>query len=368
MSILLDERDSGFTRSKVKFIKGVTINTEHDLVIDLRSRLIETGDLDPYSVISNYFDHDVSEALKAVQHRHGITATGELTESTVAALNRSVDDDIEQVAMNLERWRWMPRELGDQHIMVNVPSYNLTLVRGGVTIADMAVVVGSKKHNTPIFSEDAAFIEVAPTWTVPASIANNELIPMELERPGYLKAERMDFFRRDGDWLKKVPRSEVTEIDFYTKPFPYVIQQRAGEGNALGKIKILMPNRFAVYMHDTQAKKLFEKTDRAYSHGCIRLSEPFLLGRLLLQYDGKSDEETQAILDKKKTTRVKLNDKTPTHISYFTAWVDDQGKLHTRKDVYRHDKRLLSGLYENNTLLSTLNSRAVNMVAEQTEL
>jgi len=178
----------------------------------------------------------------------------------------------------------------------------------------------------------------------------------------------MDFFRRDGDWLVKVPRSHVTQADFYTKPFPYVIRQRAGEGNALGKIKILMPNRFAVYMHDTQAKKLFEKTDRAYSHGCIRLSDPFHLGRLLLQLDGRTAEETQALLDKKKTTRITLNDTTPTHISYFTAWVDDQGKLHTRKDVYNHDKKLLSGLHANNTLLSTLKSRPVNVVAEQAEL
>jgi len=368
MNVLLEERDSGITRTKVRYIEGVTVGTEHELVINLRSRLIETGDLDPNSRISSYFGDEVSEALTAVQPRNGLDATGELTESTVVALNASVDDDIEQVAMNLERWRWMPRDLGDRHILVNIPAYNLTMMNGNQRIADMAVVVGSKKHNTPTFSQGAQFVEVAPTWTVPASIANNELIPIERRKPGYLQSERMDFFRWEGTKLKSVPRSQVTAADFEKKPFPYVLRQRAGDDNALGKIKILMPNKFAVYMHDTQAKKLFAKTDRAYSHGCIRLSDPMRLGSLLLQLDGKTPEETTTLLNKKKTTRVRLNTKTPTHISYFTAWIDDDGKFHKRKDVYKHNKKLIAGLHAQNTLLSTLNARPTSRLAEQTEL
>jgi len=296
MQVLLNERDSGVVRTRVRYIEGVSVDTSHDLIVNLRSRLKETGDLHPNSRISNYFDSEVAEALKAVQDRNGITATGELNESTVVALNASVDDDIQQVAMNLERWRWMPRELGERHIMVNVPSYNLTMMNGDQRIVDMAVVVGSKKHNTPVFSQGAQFVEVAPTWTVPASITNNELIPIERRRPGYLASENFDFFRWEGTKLKRVPRSHVSAADFHKRPFPYVLRQRAGADNALGKIKILMPNKFAVYMHDTQAKKLFAKTDRAYSHGCIRLSDPFRLGSLLLQLDGKSPEETAALL------------------------------------------------------------------------
>lgn len=368
MKVLLEERDSGARRTRVSFIKGLKLHEQHSSIINLRTRLLETGDLNAYSRVSSFFDEDIADALTTFQKRHGLPSTGELTESTVVALNASVDDDIEQVAMNLERWRWMPRELGDRHIMVNVPSYNLTMMNGDQRIADMAVVVGSKEHHTPIFSQAAKFVEVAPTWTVPASITNNELIPLELRRPGYLKSEKIDFFRWEGKKLKSVPRSQVSEADFHKKPFPYVLRQRAGAGNALGGIKILMPNKFAVYMHDTQAKNLFAKTDRAYSHGCIRLSDPFRLGSLLLQLDGKTPEQTTAILDKKKTTRIKLNNETPTHISYFTAWVDDDGKLNTRKDVYKNNKKLISALHENNTLLSTLKSRSVNVLAEQVEL
>ena len=367
MRKLLKERDSAKQRTKVRYVKSVKLGGQHASIIDLKKRLKESGDLPADSPLGILYDNELESAIKAVQSRHGITATGQMNGPTAAVLNATVDDDIEQVAMNLERWRWMPRELGDRHILINVPSYNLTMMNGDQRIVDMAVVVGSEEHNTPIFSEDAQIVEVAPTWTVPASITNNELIPIERRKPGYLESERMDFFRWSDGKLIKVPRSQVTAEDFEKKPFPYVLRQRAGKGNALGDIKILMPNKYAIYMHDTQAKKLFAKTDRAYSHGCIRLSDPFRLGGLLLQLDGKSPEETKAFLKKKETTRVRLKSKTPTHISYFTAWIDDGGKLNTRKDVYKNNKSLIAGLHAKKTLLSTLKTRASTMLAEQSD-
>lgn len=365
MRELLKERDAGVIRTAVQYINGLKPGSEHASIIDLRSRLIETGDLVSNQPLSTYFGSDVETALKAVQARNGITETGELTESTVVALNNTVDKDIQEVAMNLERWRWMPRELGDKHILVNVPAYNLTMMNGEQKIADMAVVVGSTEHQTPAFSQGAQFVEVAPTWIVPASITNNELIPLELKNPGYLDSEGMEYFQWTNGKLKKVARSSVTRADYHKKPFPYVLRQRAGKDNALGQLKILMPNKHAVYMHDTQAKSLFAKTDRAYSHGCIRLSEPFRLGSLLLQLDGKTQDETDKLLAKTKTTRVKLNNKTPTHISYFTAWVDDEGKLNRRKDVYKHNKNLIAGLMEKNTLIKALKNRPISVLAEQ---
>ncbi len=367
MRELLKERDAGVMRTAVQYTEGLALGSEHASIIELRSRLIETGDLDSNKPLSTYFGSDVEMALKAVQARNGIAETGELTESTVIALNSTIDKDIQEVAMNLERWRWMPRELGDRHILVNVPAYNLTMINGGQKIADMPVVVGSTEHQTPTFSQGAQFVEVAPTWIVPASITNNELIPLELKNPGYLDSEGMEYFQWVNGNLKKVARSSVTRDDYHKKPFPYVLRQRAGKDNALGQLKILMPNKHAVYMHDTQAKSLFAKTDRAYSHGCIRLSDPFRLGSLLLQLDGKSQDETDNLLAKTKTTRVKLNDKTPTHISYFTAWVDEKGKLNRRKDVYKHNKNLIAGLMAKNTLVKALKNRPTTVLAEQHE-
>ena len=367
MRELLKERDAGVARTMVQYTEGLTLGSEHASVIDLRARLIETGDLDNNVPLSTYFGSDVETALKAVQARNGITETGELTEATVVALNANVDKDIQEVAMNLERWRWMPRELGDRHILVNVPAYNLTMMNGDQKIADMPVIVGSKKHQTPTFSQGAQFVEVAPTWIVPASITNNELIPLELKKPGYLDSEGMEYFQWVNGNLKKVARSKVTRDDYYKKPFPYVLRQRAGKDNALGQLKILMPNKHAIYLHDTQAKNLFEKTDRAFSHGCIRLSDPFRLATLLLRLDGKSQDESDSLLAKTKTTRVKFTEKTPTHISYFTAWVDDDGKLNKRKDVYKHNKNLLKGLMDKNTLVNVLKNRPITVLAEQNE-
>lgn len=368
MRELLKERDAGAARTLVQYTEGLTLGSEHASVIDLRARLIETGDLYSNVSLSTYFGSDVESALKAVQARNGIKETGELTEATVIALNANVDEDIQEVAMNLERWRWMPRELGDRHILVNVPAYNLTMMKGDQRIADMPVIVGSKKHQTPTFSQGAQFVEVAPTWIVPSSITNNELIPLELKKPGYLDSEGMEYFQWVNGNLKKVARSKVTRDDYNKKPFPYVLRQRAGKDNALGQLKILMPNKHAIYLHDTQAKNLFDKTDRAFSHGCIRLSDPFRLARLLLRLDGTSQEETDHLLAKTTTTRVEFTEKTPTHISYFTVWVDDNGKLNKRKDVYKHNKNLLKGLMEKNTLVNVLKNRPITVLAEQTEL
>jgi len=368
MRSLLKQRDSGVQRTKVSLFEAVQKDTNHDSVIDLRIRLKETGDLDPDTPLTSYFSRDITKALMDVQKREGLTATGELNESTVVALNASIDKDIEQVAMNLERWRWMPRELGERHILVNIPSYKLTMMNGNQRIVNMDVVVGSEKHKTPVFSKGARIIEVAPTWTVPASITNNEIIPLELKNPGYIESERMDYFRWEGYKLVSVPRSDITPEDFLEKPFPYVLRQRAGKDNVLGQVKILMPNKHAIYLHDTQAKDLFAKTDRAFSHGCIRLSNPFLLSSLLLQLDGMSADEAGLFLDNKETTRIKMNTETPTHMTYITAWIGSDGKLHKSKDIYRYNKKLVTALHAEQTLLSTLNTRTATVLAEQDDI
>ena len=364
MHKLLIQRDSGVQRIQVRYVRSAKFGDEHLAFRNLKRRLKQTGDLDQDKRDNVVFDEDLKQALISVQERHGLAPTGEITEDTIVALNRSIDDDIEQVAINLERWRWMPRDLGDRHIMVNIPSYDLNLVNNKQTIVRMPVVVGSVEHQTPIFSEDASIVEVAPTWTVPASITNNELIPLERKNPGYFEREKMDFFKWSKGKLVKVDRAKVTQKDFTTTPFPYVVRQRAGKHNALGMLKILMPNKHAIYLHDTQSKKLFSKTDRAYSHGCIRLSDPFLLASMILQLDGYSPTETDKILASEETYRVNLKHKTPTHLAYFTAWVDDEGRLNKRKDVYEHNEKVRVALEFKNTLIANLDKRQRWLLSE----
>ena len=363
MRLLLNERKSGIKRTKVKNHKQLKPGTYSPQVGLLKQRLIETGDLSENADMSKQFDETLIAAVKDFQKRHGMDVDGKVGKKTLAALNIDIDEDIEQLAMSLERWRWMPRDLGYMHIMVNLPSYSLQMMNGDQEVVDMPVVVGSKEHQTPVFSKDVKFIEVAPTWTVPRKITQNELLPIERKRPGYLKNKGFDFFSYANGRLEKVAHSDVTPDQIMKRPFPYVLRQKAGKRNALGKLKILMPNPDAIYLHDTQAKSLFKKTERAYSHGCIRLSDPDRLAGLIFQIDGMNSKQTKQLLASKKTKRIKINNKIATHMAYFTAWIDEDGKFHKRKDIYRHNARLKRALFEEKTLLSALDKHFFPLVA-----
>ena len=218
----------------------------------------------------------------------------------------------------------------------------------------MIAVVGSTKHPTPAFTRHMSYLEFNPTWTVPASIANNELVPKERRKPGYLASRQFDYLQRINNRLVKVPAEEVTTDDFKKKPFPYVLQQRGGPINALGRMKFMMPNPYAIYLHDTQAKKHFTLNDRAFSHGCIRLSEPDLLARQLLEGDGYKASAVESALSADRTQRVRLRSPVPTHLTYMTTWVDENGLLQQRPDIYNHDLALTVALRANNTLLSVI--------------
>lgn len=296
------------------------------------------------NTIGKEFDTELEGAVKAFQVRHGLEADGVVAKLTLDALNRPLADRIQQVVVNLERWRWMPSKLEDKHILVNIPEYKLRMTNAGEQIFEMPVVVGKPRHQTPVFSEDMSHVVFAPTWTVPASITNNELIPLEKRKPGYLLKEKIDFFKWVDHRLKPVSRSLITAETYNRKPFPYMLRQRAGKDNVLGKVKFMMPNKHNVYMHDTQAKKLFGKAKRAYSHGCIRLGNPDLMAYVVLQMEGYDQKTVQDYMALTETTRVDLKSHIPTHLVYFSAWQDKQGVMHFREDIYGQDKRLVKAL------------------------
>jgi len=306
MRLLLQERESGAERTKITGKKQLEPGMRSPQVIALKQRLKETGDLSVDADMSSHFDEQLLSAVKDFQERHGMDQDGKVGKKTRAALNVTIDEDIEELAMSLERWRWMPRDLGYMHMLVNIPSYKLQMMNGDQKVIDMRVVVGSQEHQTPVFSKDVKFIEVAPTWTVPRKITQNELLPIERKRPGYLRKKGFDFFSYRNGRLEKVAHSKVTREQINRNPFPYVVRQQAGKTNALGKLKILMPNPDAIYLHDTQAKSLFKNTERAYSHGCIRLSDPDRLAGLIFQIDGKDPKQTKQLLASKETKRVRI--------------------------------------------------------------
>lgn len=354
MRKLLNERTSGQRRITVADTQE---RAQQSPVSDrerLKRRLIQTGELPANTAVNSISEQSLQFAIESFQQRNGFPVTGIADAQTREALNLRVEDEIQAVALSLERWRWMPRILGEKHIMVNLPDYSVQVRKKGKTILSMPTVVGKVRHATPTFSEEMEYIVFNPTWTVPRSITNREMIPKERKNPGYLQSRNFDIMRRDGDYLVKVPYEEVTAADYAADRFPYVLQQRSGQGNALGNMKFMMPNPYNIYLHDTQAKELFSHHDRAYSHGCIRLNDPETMARVLLHEDGFTEQEIETALANKDRKLVRFTTPIQTHLTYMTTWVDEQGLLNSRADMYDHDEALIKALKAKNTLISNL--------------
>lgn len=295
----------------------------------LRSRLIAEGDLplvpegqQPAPV----FDDAVAQAVARFQQRHGLEPDGKLGEDTVAELNVPVQERIRQIEINLERWRWLPSSLGDSYVWVNVPEFRMELYDEGRKAIDMAVVVGKQQSQTPVFSDMMEYMELNPEWNIPPSIAKEEILPKLASDPGYLASHDMEFVGEGANQR---------------------IRQRPGPDNPLGQVKFMFPNEHDVYLHDSPADHLFSREERDFSHGCVRLERPVQLAEYLLrdkpEWGGTKVRE--AIVSGEQKT-VKLPKKLPVHILYFTAWVEDNGVVQFRKDVYGHDQKLAAALAE----------------------
>ncbi len=324
---------------------GPTIESGHDSmrVSVLRSRLALSGDYDPAldSGSTDVYSLPLEEAVIRFQERHGLTTDGIVGPGTLAALNTSVKQRIEQIQVNIERNRWLPDSFGDRYIVTNIPDYRLQVVNDGVKTLEMPVVVGKPKHATPVFDAEMDHLVVNPTWTVPRSIANKELVPSERANPGYLQSKGYNVLASDGS---QISYDALSPDVWYQSKFPYTLRQRPGKRNALGKVKFMFPNRHSIYLHDTPAKKLFAKNKRAFSHGCVRVGEPRELANHLLQQEGWNPDEIEALFARTKTKRVTFSRPLQNYIVYLTSWVDDNGVLQFRNDVYGHDKQVAKAL------------------------
>ena len=255
----------------------------------------------------------------------GLAAPGILTRRTVAALSGGRPSRLEgQLVANMEMWRWMPRELGADHIEVNVPDFTVTVYRDGVATSKNRVVVGKKDTPTPLFSNAMQVVIVNPVWNVPESIIRKEMLPKLAQDPGYL--DRLGY--------------TVTERNGHL-----VVRQPSGERNALGRVKFIFPNDYAVYLHDTPSKALFATARRAYSHGCVRVDQPFRFAASVLNQDKWSEKRLTGLLGDAER-HVSLPRPLPIHIEYFTAGIDESGRLALRDDVYDYVHRIASALGE----------------------
>lgn len=299
-----------------------------NFIAQVKQRLYATGDYDSTDS-SPTFTSSLTEAVKRVQKRFGLGEDGNITTTLIKELNVPVEERIKQMLINLERMRWLPKEQAGNRIVANIPEFKLHVFEEGAQIFDMDIVVGKEGSGTVVFNDELKYVVFSPYWNIPRSIVRNEILPAMNRNPGYLARNNM-------------------EQTGYSNGLP-VIRQKPGGSNALGRVKFIFPNSYSIYFHDTPAKSLFKKDKRAFSHGCIRLAEPKKLASYLLQdkQGWTPDKITKAMRDGREKW-VTLDKPVPVFISYFTAWVDRDGLLNFRDDIYGHDKKMADRLFAAN--------------------
>jgi len=332
---------------------------------ELADRLQQTGDLAPPARGAAVKPQELLAGLKHFQRRHGLPETGKLDEKTLAAINVPVQNRVRQIEINLERWRWLPQDLGSRYILVNVPAFELNGFEDGKMVIKMSVVVGKELKPTPLFSDRMTYIVLNPSWNVPESIAREEVLPRLQTDPEYLVRNGLEVLPPEGNEV--VDASSIDWMDLDPQTLEYRFRQRPGDENSLGRIKFMFPNQFDVYLHDTPAEQLFKRTRRDFSHGCVRVSKPLDLAAWVLQdssewtreklaeqmsraikptaeeEEGGEEGEDEGEKETPEET-IKLPRPLPVYILYWTAWVQDDKTVSFRDDVYDEDKSLLRSM------------------------
>jgi murein L,D-transpeptidase YcbB/YkuD len=316
----------------------------HAAVPLLRERLRITGDYGSCSsTIENSYGECLQEAIVHFQKRHGLSDDGVIGKETIVALNVPIEKRIEQIRLNLDRIKWLHERDSKRHIMINIPAFTLFFEEDKTLRLKMKVITGTRKNPTPVFSNTVRTIVLNPHWNVPKSIIQNEMIPKLLRNPNAMAKEKIEIYTGWGKDAKKISGGSVNWGRYrYSKTVPYRFAQTPGYHNALGKVKFLFPNQFSVYMHDTPTKHLFDKDVRAFSHGCIRLDQPFELLKTFSTFNESVDfEKSQKILKGKRKAYFQLINKVPVDVIYLTAYVDYDGVLQFRNDIYGYDSMQL---------------------------
>ena len=298
-----------------------------DVVMASQERLHYLGDLEE-APANGQFDSTTRSAVRSFQRRYGLSADGVIGPNFMRAFNIPLDTLIRDITVNVERVRWIPSELPKEYVWVNIPDYKLHAYQGGKEVFNMRVIVGSAAHGTTIFSGNIKYIVFAPYWNIPTSIVKNEILPGINRDPNYLANHNMEIYGHDG----KLP----------------IIRQLPGPDNALGRVKFLFPNSYNIYLHDTPNHDLFTSSNRGLSHGCVRLAEPEKMAEWLLRAD--TVHYPTKVIDSlmnnnPKEKWVTLDKTVPVYLVYFTTWVDENGQLNIRKDIYGHDRKVAEKLF-----------------------
>jgi len=338
-------RQVAATAEKVTVASGKAIEPDaHDeRVISLRSRLSISGDLDAAEVSSSdLYDPTLRDAVQRFQARMGLLADGKIGARTIEELNVPLDDRIRQLRINLDRARVLLHELPHEFVIVNIAAYWVYLVRGQETVWNGRAQVGKTYRRTPMFRSAIDYLVLNPTWTVPPGIIKNDILPDARRDPASITRRGLNVLDAQGN---VVDPASVDWSKYKSGHIPYTLRQDPGPKNALGRVKIMFPNSYNVYLHDTPSQSKFEESDRAFSSGCVRIERPLELAELLLNDPSRWNAETiRRVVDAGRTQNVTLPAKVPVLLAYWTAWVDPQGHVNFRRDVYGQDTQWAAAL------------------------
>ncbi len=321
--------------------------TQHPQVPLLRRRLQVTGDLSGAAPgeDSLAFDARLHDAVSRFQTRHGLEVDGVVGPATRTALNVPAEQRIEQIKVNLERWRWLPATLGALHVRVNIAGFELRVVENGTDRLRMRVVTGQAYRQTPVFSDQISYLVFNPYWHVPHSIAVKDKLPEFRRDPTRASAQGFEVLRGWGADATPIDPSTIDWERLSASNFPYRLRQRPGPQNALGQVKFMFPNPHSVYLHDTPARALFRRAERSFSSGCIRVEHPVDLAATLLRHnEGWSRERIQKVMTGNTEQTVLLTQKVPVHLLYLTVQAAPDQPVHFRRDVYDRDGAVATAL------------------------
>jgi L,D-transpeptidase YcbB len=324
-----------------KFIWSASIKPgETNRVIPvIRRKVALTNNEDVSTTDSLVYDNELVKQIKKFQMRHGLPTDGVIGDKTAYFLNQSFKEKADQILVNIERIRWTTADYGDAYISVNIPEFKLRIFEEDQKTLEMNVVVGALQNPTPIFQDTLEYLVFSPTWTVPPGIMKSEVLPKLLKNPNHYSNRDYVFYKGGKEIDPALESWENANVSQYR------VVQKAGPNNALGLVKFMMPNRFNVYLHDTPDHSHFQKSFRALSHGCVRLDDPTKLAAYFLNDRNEwTSSNIRAAMQTGTPTTVKLTKNYPVYLEYFTVWVDANGSVQFREDIYGHDHVQLRAL------------------------
>jgi len=321
-------------------------------VLVLRRRLVASGDLEADAAEGgDYFDEKLEQAVIVFQKRHGIKADGIVGPATFDALNVPLEQRIRQIELNMERMRWIPDTVEQSSIVVNIANFQLDVIEKGKSVLSMKVVVGKPFQRTPVFTAKLTSLVINPSWNVPVSIAQKEILKKIKNNPQYITEQNIKVLRGWGSQKNEIDPETIDWSGINADKLAYRFRQEPGPLNALGHIKFMLPNKFDVYLHDTPAKRLFSESVRTFSHGCIRIEKPLELAEYVMKdAPGWTQEKLLAAIKKGAEQAILTPHPLDVHFLYLTAWVDEEGVLQFRNDVYKRDKQLDEALRKKSSL------------------